>query len=135
MLFRSVNTALRLQNAKELTRLGRLIDLMKSGLGKLPAFKGTVTRTLAVAVEEAAQKYKVGATIVEDGFTSTTFGKGVASKEGNILLTIESSTGRNISSIAAHPESEVLFAPGAKFQVTDVKRFSGAFVVSMKETP
>ena len=130
-----VNAALRLQNAKERLRLGRFIDLMRSGLGKLPVFNGAVTRTIALSVDEAAQKYQVGATVVEDAFTSTTVGSGVASREGNILLRIESSSGHDISSIAAHPEKEVLFAPGAKFQVTGVQRFNNAFVVSMKEVP
>lgn len=130
-----INAALRLENAKEFTRLGRFIDLMKSGIGKLPIFKGTVRRTIALSVEDAAKKYKVGATVVEDAFTSTTFGKAVAQREGNVLLTIESSTGRNITSIAEHAESEILFLPGAKFKVTKVERHGDAFLVWKKELP
>jgi hypothetical protein len=128
-----LNQALRLKDAKELTRLEQFISLMKSGLNKLPVFKGTVTRTIALPTKEAAQKYTLGATVVEDAFTSTTFGKAVAQREGNVLLTIESSTGRNITAAAVHDESEVLFAPGAKFIVTKVQQFGGALVVSLKE--
>jgi hypothetical protein len=129
----SLNAALRLKDAKELTRLEQFISLMKSGLSKLPIFKGTVTRTIAMQTAEAAQKYKAGATIVEDAFTSTTFGKAVAQREGNVLMTIESSTGRNITAAAVHAESEVLFAPGAKFFVTRVEQVGNALLVWMKE--
>jgi hypothetical protein len=128
-----LNAALRLKDAKELTRLEQFISLMKSGISKLPVFKGTVNRTIAMQVAEAAQEYKVGATVVEDAFTSTTFGKAVAQREGNVLLTIESSTGRDITAAAVHAESEVLFAPGAKFVVTRVQQVGSAFLVWMKE--
>jgi hypothetical protein len=131
----SINAALRTRDAQALMRQGQMIELMKSGLAKLPAYQGKVTRTIALSVEDAAQKYKVGATVVEDAFTSTTFGKGVAQREGNVLLNIESSTGRNITSIAAHAESEVLFAPGAKFQVSRVQKVGDAFLVWMTELP
>jgi hypothetical protein len=128
-----LNAALRTKDAKELTRLGEFINLIKSGLNKLPIFKGRVIRTIGMGVDEAASKYKVGATVVEDAFTSTTYGKAVAQREGNVLLTIESSTGRNITTAAVHEESEILFAPGAKFIVTEVKQIGHAFLVTMKE--
>ena len=130
-----VNAALRVKDPKELTRLGQFIDLMKSGLSKLPVFRGKVTRTIGMSTPDAVQKYRVGATIVEDAFTSTTFGKGVAQREGTVFLTIESSTGRNITAAAIHNESEVLFSPGAKFVVTEVRRIGDAFLVWMKEVP
>jgi hypothetical protein len=128
-----LNSALRLKDAKELTRLGEFINLMKSGLSKLPIFKGTVNRTIGMQVGDAAAKYRVGATVVEDAFTSATFGKTVAQREGNVLQIIESANGRNITAVAVHAESEVLFAPGAKFIVTEVTRIGSAFIVKLKE--
>ena len=128
-----LNAALRLKDAKELTRLEQFISLMKSGLNKLPIYKGAVTRTIGMQVPQAAQRYRLGATVVEEAFTSTTFGKAVAQREGNILLTIESSTGRDITALAVHSESEILFAPGAKFVVTRVQQIGGAFLVWLKE--
>jgi hypothetical protein len=117
-------------------RAGRSCGFANSptaGLSKLPIFKGTVTRTIGMSVVDAAERYQVGATVVEDAFTSTTFGKAVAQREGNVLLTIEAEGGRDITAIAVHNESEALFAPGARFLVTRVQRLGSAFLVFLKE--
>ena len=130
-----VNAALRIQNAREKLRLAGFIDLMKSGLSKLPQYSGTVARTISLPIDEAAARYREGATVVEDAFTSTTAGPGVAQREGNVAFTIQSASGRDISSIAAHAEKEVLFPPGTAFQITRTQRIGNALRVWLTEVP
>jgi hypothetical protein len=131
----SINAALRLKDGKALLRQGRMIGAMRSGLAKLPTYSGRVTRTIGMSVDDAAKRYVVGETVVEDGFTSTTKGPPVKQREGNISISIESKTGRDVTSIAVHKEGEILFPPGTKFKVTEATRIQDAFIIRMTEVP
>jgi hypothetical protein len=122
--YKAVNGYLRDGNVPE--RYKWLICLAVSGMRKLPTFSGTVYRGTHLR-PEVLQKYKEAfqsrAPFQELGFVSTTMDSDVLddfSRNGN--FTIESVNGVIIETVSVHPEErEVLFVPGTRFQITDLK--------------
>ena len=60
-----------------------------------------------------------GGVVTENQFTSATDDPSTE-YVGNTEFYVESKTGRDVSSLSASPEYEVLFPPGTKFRVKEV---------------
>jgi hypothetical protein len=126
--FRVMNETLYKNDSKSLQARTEMKDDIKttaSGLNKMPAHQGTVYRS-ADMPKNVQDNYKVGTTVSEPGFTSTSQNQKTAHNnkhfDGNTKYTIESRTGRDISSVSTHKgEQEVLFPPGTNFDVTKTK--------------
>jgi hypothetical protein len=112
-----------------------LIEKIRSGLNKLPIFRGTVYR--GVSFEDSPKRYKqyttVGAVVVDPAFVSSSqdrsIGESFLTDNGDnnfVLMIIESKTGRDIMGIGAsgidESEREVLFMPGTRFKIVSVKK-------------
>jgi hypothetical protein len=97
------------------------------GLKKLPVHQGEVFRGTSMRAEDLA-RYRVGAVIVQPSFVSASTSRAVAehfraSNNGNVLMQVTSSNGRDISGISTYGnEREVLFNYAARFEVVSVSQ-------------
>lgn len=127
-----LNNALR---AGKLTpELQARVDAINAALAKLPDYKGPVSRGTTLPAE-TLEKYKPGAVITEDAFTSTSKETSKAFT-GNTRFEILSKTGKFVEKYTKIPgEQEVLFPPGVRFSViersTDPK--TGTTIIRMME--
>lgn len=108
-----------------LKEMAPIVKTAASGLKAMPEVKGTVYRGSNMTPERLAG-YKVGETISERGFTSTTQNKAMVlgqtaeqSFNKNTMFVIKSKGGgKDVSMLSQYPEEkEVLFAPGTEFKV------------------
>ncbi|MEI2692976.1 MAG: WXG100 family type VII secretion target [Anaerolineae bacterium] len=110
--YADLNRALRTGNIDDLQRLNPMIQNINRGLDQMPRFDGPVYRGTSLTPEQAA-RYVPGEFVTESAFTSTS---AQASKafSGNTRFVIQSSTGRDISSLSVYgsTEAEVLFRAG-----------------------
>ena len=107
-----------------------------SGLKKLPGYSGKLARSESMQVDEAVKMYKANQTFKPDGVLSTTRGAGVASREGNVAITVKAigKAGKDVSKASAHVgESEVIFPPGTSFFVETVTPIGQAVMVVLRE--
>jgi hypothetical protein len=135
--------------------LEEMIELIKSGLNKLPPHKGVVYRgRFQAQLEErdtdadAEREYKriksSDDPILFSGFGSATLGQSESSRQyrdnRRLVYKIHSHTGRNISLLSTRPEEEeILFFPGTAFTPTNtqIQRHASlgrTFLVEMHET-
>ena len=92
------------------------VELVVSALNKLPNFRGIVRRVVELHGSDIG-KYRVGKTITEPAFISTTH-KGIEPYPGNVEFEIVSKTGKRVSFLnESSGEDEVLFKPATKFNV------------------
>lgn len=115
--YADINRALRTGNVDDLQRLNPLIQNINRGLDQMPRFEGPVYRGTSLTSGQAA-RYVPGEIVTESAFTSTSAQAGSAFG-GNTRFVIQSSTGRDISSLSVYgsTEAEVLFRPGTRFRV------------------
>lgn len=118
----AMNAALRSRSPADLRRLAPLIKAAASALRQLPPYTGRVYRGAPIPQEEL-KNYRKGMVVTEPVFLSTTKSKLKArlfSQIGGVLFIIESKRlGKSLGRLALSPdEEEVLFPPGAKFEVT-----------------
>lgn len=108
-----------------LQEMAPIVKTAASGLKAMPEVRGPVYRGANMTPERLAG-YKVGATISERGFTSTTQHKAMVlgqtaeqSFNKNTMFVIKSNGGgKDVSMLSQYPdEKEVLFAPGTEFKV------------------
>ncbi len=119
--YAELNAALRSGDPAEVARFQAQIQRAVSGLQQLPPFRGQVNRAVSLTPEMAAP-YQPGAVVTEPAFTSASIPGGTYQRGGNVAMSIESTTGRNVSSIARHvSEGEVIFSPGTRFRVISVE--------------
>jgi hypothetical protein len=117
MEYLSINKQLREGVSDQVT--SRRIELISQALRKLPEYKGLVYRR--DSFEAHMVKYVPGNIVEEPAFTSTSLSAN-ATFSGNVLFTIKSKTGRDISQHARYPEEEeILFDRGTKFRVLNRK--------------
>ncbi len=104
------------------------IKKAENALSRMPVFKGTVIRGTDINPDN----YKVGQTVTEKGFTSTTKNSNYG---GDVKFVIQSKTGRDIDRISDYKgsENEVLFKPGTKFKVTKKESINGRPHIYMSE--
>ncbi|WP_227834241.1 ADP-ribosyltransferase [Nocardia macrotermitis] len=99
------------------------IDLIRSGLEKLPNHVGTVKRSIMLSPEEMEKFWynnRVGNIVEDPGFVSTS--KTRFKWNPNVKLTIKSATGKDISFVrppGMRGEQEVLIPDGRQFRVLD----------------
>lgn len=142
--FNPINTYLRSEKpdaANSMTQaLNNNIDRMKTGLEKMPDFKGTVYRGTNLSKEDV-DKYVIGKEdISEPAFTSTSRSEGVASKysKGNhiaVIFEIASKHGKSVETISQFKEEqEVIFKPGTQFKVTSrIQSSDGSMRIGLEE--
>lgn len=117
--FRKVNKAFRNGDIDTLESYRGHIRVTTSGLNQLPAYEGRVYRHVDPESPEELEmilaKYKGGTVVTERQFLSTSKKRTGAT---DILFVITSRSGRDVEKISANPEeAEVLFGPGARFEV------------------
>jgi hypothetical protein len=135
------------QDKRNLSIYAKQIDNTKKGLEKIPPYVGWVYRGQAIP-DSMEGDYAQGETLVFRGFTSTTKSASVSDQfkpsdkahEVSQMLTIYSTTGRDISKIAHdETEQEVLFPPGAEFKVHKVTKDVGKpdeiVLIQTKDSP
>jgi hypothetical protein len=131
----NINPALRLSDELNISKWSSHIRLAESGLKKLPVYNGLVYR--GAKQGSWAAEYQVGAVVTEKGFTSSSSVTKM-SLSFPLQFEIQSKTGRNIGSCSAMQsesarESEILFAPDTRFEVTGRFERNGATVIQMRE--
>ena len=113
--FQIINSSLWRQSKRDLTTLKPYIGALSSALAKLPSYQGTVYRITYMRDRHALDPGRV---VTPQGFTSTSMPGGGSMVSGDVKLIIQSKTGKRIDYFSDAPyESEVLFAPGARFKV------------------
>lgn len=120
--YKGINKVLRGRgvSAQERERYTPIINLMKSGLSKLPVYKGDVIRWVSWS-ETSLKRLKVGAVKVFKAFTSSSK-KPNFKWSGNTKLLIKAKKAHFIGMISQYPtEEEVLFPTNSRFQVTKVE--------------
>lgn len=146
--YKDINKALRGQtnyqnilNERVSTVTARYVDDAKfatAALNKMPVYQGTVYRGAKFAPDEVqaiANRYKVGETIIEQGFTSTAAGAPANFwNSANIRYIINSRDGRDVQSVSGvRVEKEVLFRPYTKYQVLDKTTENGVTTIYLDE--
>lgn len=115
-----LNQALWSQDHTQLRKYAPYIEAAKSGLKRLPDFKGTVYRWTHLAPEILAN-YRPGTHVTERAFTSATAAT-YCTYSGNVNFVINSRHGKDVSQIAkVTTEREVLFPPGTKFKILNIR--------------
>ncbi|MGD9711812.1 MAG: ADP-ribosyltransferase [Thermomicrobiales bacterium] len=136
--YQRINTALRLHDADEIAFLQDYIDLLKSGLAKLPAYEGDVFRTMAVAdYDKFKTQFVVGEVWRDHGFMSTshTRPEQITDKAPNIMMTLaKTKSGHIVEGVSAYDtEREVLFMPNTPFRVLSLSEKDGILTLIVKE--
>lgn len=135
--YADLNRALRTGNVDDLQRLNPMIQNINRGLDQMPRFEGPVYRGTSLTPEQVAH-YVPGEIVTESAFTSTSAQAGKAFG-GNTRFVIQSSTGRDISSLSVYSstEAEVLFRPGTRFRVISKldDAVTGQHIIVLVEAP
>ncbi|MBN3949367.1 MAG: hypothetical protein HWQ38_24055 [Nostoc sp. NMS7] len=119
------------------------IKMTNAALENMPKYEGSVYRG-AMLPNEVLSQYKVGNTVKEKAFVSTTTNKEVASDfastdstvEGYtpVLYEIKSKKGVSIKDFSIIPkEDEVLFKSGSSFKVSKIEKKNGQVKIYMDE--
>ncbi|EQC50508.1 ADP-ribosyltransferase [Bacteriovorax sp. DB6_IX] len=117
--YKHLNRTLRSGKVADKKKYGKLIDVINTGLDKLPNFKGEVVR---FEKKKSISRFGVGKIKTFKAYTSTSKKKDFCWK-GNVKFRIKSKTGKFIGMISAYKsEQEVLFPPKKKFKVIKVKK-------------
>ncbi len=110
------------------------IRTLMSAYNKLPDYEGTVYRSLRiddpVVLRQFLADYSPGNHPVDAGFASSD--KGSSMPGGNIELTIESHTGKDIS-WASLSQDEVVFPPGTQFEVIRREFIDGKYHIQLAD--
>lgn len=122
-LYVRVNSDLRAAGGGEAWR--SLVEIIESGLSKLPNYVGEVFRGVKESrlgkqgFNDLVSSHKVGVTVEYAGFTSSTVDY-TESLRGRLKLRISSVSGKSIADFSVKPsQQEVLFKTGSKFKVAD----------------
>ncbi|MGW0058110.1 ADP-ribosyltransferase [Nocardia nova] len=137
---RELNSALRSGRVEGNDALSFRVDNINEALGKLPDYKGVVSRRVQSTEmpPEVLARYQKGATVAEDGFTSTSRATNGSPFPGDVEFQIFSKTGKDIteySNPSYRAEQEVLFPPKTKFDVEDrfIDPETGRTIIRMVE--
>ncbi len=117
-LFERIGRGLRSGNLSPSDRA--FVEELRTAIAKLRSYSGTVFRGAHLYLDALA-RYQKGSIVTEPAFTSTSKRKSGAFG-GNTHFKIRSSTGKVLGRYSAKPhEKEVIFPPGTRFEVVDVK--------------
>lgn len=126
----TLNRALRENSEVELSKYQPIIDAINSGLSKLQSQKGMVKRG-ADLPKEIEEMHCKGCIVTYDAYTSTSIEDGF---EGSAMFVIQSKNGKYVAPLSDNAnEEEVLFAPGAKFKILNVKKIPDGKQFTMSE--
>lgn len=131
--YSQMNSALRSGDPAALAQYDAHIRATTSGLNQLPPTTGEYYRGMQIPsgnVSDVLSKYEPGQVVTEPHFLST--GEPFP---GNVQYVVQSTTGRDVSSLSHYPhESEVLFPPGSRFQVeSKIEVSPGHWVIKMSD--
>ena len=127
----TINSALR-NGGHLLQEVQPIVDMINSGLAKLPDYIGLVNRG-ADLPDSVLSAHQPGVTLTYVAFTSTSVGMGFS---GRHRFQIQSSHCKDIAKISGLPqEKEVLCASGTKFKILDRKEVGSSTNFVMKEVP
>jgi len=134
--YRTLNSELRSGRYASKAELQAYVDAAQHGLNKMPKYEGLSSRGMSISPGDlpgVLSTYRAGSVVEEAAFVSSSTGE-QAAFGGNVFLRIQ---GRNGVNIAAHSkyqgEHEVLFMPGTRFRVDQVKQVNGKYIVDMTE--
>ena len=133
--FGRINDVLRGRSPQFTEDYRSYIELINSGLSKLPDYDGWVYRGRPACDPDELVQYQPGAVVDELGFTATSADVDKM-HEGNVELMIQSKTGKFISPITAkgEEEREVLFRSGTAFEILGREDLSdGKTIIYMLE--
>ncbi len=118
-IYKKLNQTLRLGRKADREKYGPMVDIISSGLKKLPHFIGNVVR---FERKKSVNSWQPGKIKTFKAYTSSSKKKGFC-WSGNVKLKIKSKTGRFIGMMSNYPnEQEVLFPPKTKFRVTKLTK-------------
>ncbi len=107
---------------------------LTEGMDRLPPYDGVSTRG-STPPQSVLDGYKPGS-IVSDAAPKSTAVDPNRAFDGNLIETVQGTSGRDISAFSNFPETEVLFKPGTQFEVLDrVTTPSGQTLVNIREIP
>ncbi|MGW4351641.1 alpha/beta hydrolase [Nocardia sp. NPDC004582] len=110
------------------------IRTLMSAYNKLPDYEGIVHRSLRIddpaKLRQFLADYSVGSRPIDAGFASSD--KDSSMPGGNIELTIESHTGKDIS-WASLSQDEVVFPPGTRFEVIRREFIDGNYHIQLED--
>ena len=134
--YQKLNDALRSKDEAKLSVVEPYINVAESGLSQMPSFSGVVYRGVDLDnLPDVLSKYKVGQTVTEDAFTSSSVTK-KASFRRDTLMIIRSKSGKDVSILSDYPkQKEILFKPGMRFKVESIIRDpnTGKRVINLRE--
>ncbi|MGW1738879.1 ADP-ribosyltransferase domain-containing protein [Nocardia sp. NPDC001965] len=116
--FERINRGLRRGTLDRADR--EFVEQLRTAVAKLRTYSGKVYRGAQLYPDDLA-RYQKGNIVTEPAFTSTSRLKSRAFG-GNTRFTIRSSTGKRLERYSSKPhEKEVIFPPGTRFEVVDVR--------------
>lgn len=134
--YRTLNSALRGGRYSSDPHLQAYVDAAQHGLAKMPKYKGLSTRGMTLddgKLKAMLSTYRKGAVVEDSAFVSSSYGERAAFS-GNVYMRINGKTGVNISQYSQYQgEREVLFMPGTRFQVDEVKQEGGKYIITVTE--
>lgn len=104
------------------------------GLAKLPSYTLGDTFRGTTLPSDVLSRMQVGLPTSDAAFLSTSADPALAFK-GNVKMTVQGITGKDISFLSGHKEAEVLFAPGTRFNVVDRVDNGSVTQFILKEIP
>lgn len=134
--YRALNNALRSGRYASDQALQAYVDAAQHGLAKMPKYQGLSSRGMTFGQEELKKvlaTYQKGTVIEDSAFVSTSYGERAAFS-GNVYMRVNGKTGVNVSQYSYYKgEREVLFMPGTRFRVDDVKNEGGKYIITVTE--
>ncbi|WP_243055716.1 MULTISPECIES: DUF6861 domain-containing protein [Pseudomonas] len=104
------------------------------GLAKLPSYTLGDTFRGTRLPSDILSRMQVGLPTSDAAFLSTSADPALAFN-GNVKMTLQGITGKDISFLSGHKEAEVLFAPGTRFNVVDRVDNGSVTQFILKEIP
>lgn len=113
---RTINEALRKNDAALMKKCDSVIDLLEIALGNFPDYHGRVIRYASLP-QAVLDKYEPGKIVDDPAFMSTSRHQ-QWTWQGTTKLLIKTNHGKSIEALSSHPgEWEVLLRPGSRFRV------------------
>lgn len=131
--YEALNFALR-SDPESAAALAPYIDQVRSALEALPARAGETYRTITLNEADVERLFPADGTFSDPAFMSTRLDP-ESSRDGNVHITIEGTSGREIPLSHWGNEGEVLFPPGARFRVAErtFDEASGEWTIRLEE--
>ena len=127
--YMAINPALR--KGTELTpELDAFAGHATDALKQLPVYDKATIRGISSLPESVLEQNQIGNIISDRAFMSTSADQPFP---GNINIIVKGTSGRDIAFVSDYPEAEVLYPPGAKFEVMDRVDDNGKIFLNYEE--